>query len=139
MKVDEYEIMEGLYYTKEHEWAKVAGNKVTVGIDDYAQKLLKDVVYVELPEKGTKVEHMKEFGIVESVKTVSDLYAPVSGTVVDINVKLDDEPELVNAGPYKAGWMLVIEPSNLETDLANLMNAESYAEYLKKLMEEHKE
>jgi glycine cleavage system H protein len=139
MKVGEYEIMEGLYYTKEHEWAKVDGNKVTIGIDDYAQKSLKDIVYVELPEKGTEVEHMKEFGIVESVKAVSDLYAPISGTVVDTNMKLDDEPELVNTGPYEAGWMLVVEPSHLDADLANLMNAESYAEYLKKLLEEHKE
>lgn len=138
MKVGDYEIMEGLYYTKEHEWAKVGDdNKVTVGIDDYAQKLLKDIVYVELPEKGTAVEQMKAFGIVESVKAVSDLYAPVSGVVADFNTRLDDEPELVNTGPYGEGWMVVIEPSNLEADLANLMSAEYYAEYIKKLLEEH--
>lgn len=137
MKVGDYEIQEGLYYTKEHEWAKIEDNKVTVGIDDYAQKLLKDIVYVELPEKGTAVEQMKAFGIVESVKAVSDLYAPVSGAISDFNTRLDDEPELVNTGPYGEGWMIVIEPSNLEADLANLMNAESYAVYIKKLMEEH--
>jgi glycine cleavage system H protein len=138
MKVGDYEIQEGLYYTKEHEWAKVVDdNKVIVGIDDYAQKQLKDIVYVELPDKGTAVEQMKTFGIVESVKAVSDLYAPVGGTVTDFNTRLDDEPELVNTGPYGNGWMIIIEPSNLEADLANLMNAESCAEYIKKLMEEH--
>ena len=137
MKVGDYEIQEGLYYTKEHEWARVEDNKVTVGIDDYAQKLLKDIVYVELPDKGITVEQMKSFGIVESVKAVSDLYAPVSGAIADLNMRLDDEPELVNTGPYGGGWMIKIEPSNLDADLANLMNAESYAEYIKKLMEKH--
>ena len=110
---------------------------MTVGITDYAQKLLKDVVYVELPEKGTEVEQMKEFGVIESVKAVSDLYAPVSGTVVDLNTKLEDEPELVNTSPYGEGWMIVIEPSNLQEDLANLMTADAYADYIKQLLEEH--
>ncbi|OGO42972.1 MAG: glycine cleavage system protein H, partial [Chloroflexi bacterium RBG_16_57_9] len=106
------DVRQGLKYTKEHEWAKVEGNRARVGITDYAQHQLGDVVYVELPKVGAKVEHMKTFGVVESVKAASDLFSPVGGTVVEINNRLEDEPELVNNDPYGAGWMIVIEPSN---------------------------
>ncbi len=110
-------IPEDLKYTKEHEWAKIEGDIVTVGITDFAQEQLSDVVYVELPEKDTDVKQMEPFGTIEAVKAVSDLYSPVSGTVVEVNEKLADDPSLVNKDPYGEGWMIKIkmsDPSELE-------------------------
>jgi len=98
-----------LRYTKEHEWAKLEGDKARVGITAFAQEQLGDVVFVELPKVGTKVTAMKTFGVVESVKAVSDLYAPLSGEVVEINAELPKKPEIVNAEPYGKGWMIVIK------------------------------
>jgi glycine cleavage system H protein len=129
---DEYKVEEGLYYTKEHEWAKKESDSlVIVGIADYAQASLHEVVYVELPEVGSEVSQMEAVGAVESVKAVSDFYCPVSGKVVEVNESLIDAPEQINNEPYGAGWMAKIEPSNLEGDLGNLMDASAYAEYLK--------
>lgn len=116
-----------LKYTKEHEWIRVEGNRAYVGITDFAQSELGDVVFVELPEAGQEVVQHSTFGTVESVKTVSDLYAPVSGKVVEINEELNDAPELVNEEPYGKGWMIVVEikdPSELES----LLTAEQYEE-----------
>ena len=118
-----------LRYTKEHEWARQEGNRVVVGITDYAQKELGDVVFVELPEVGTTIEAMGTFGVVESVKAVSDLYAPVSGTIVEANTILEDQPELVNASPYGQGWMVVIEVSNTE-EFQQLLTAAEYQAYV---------
>ena len=118
-----------LRYTKEHEWARQEGNRVVVGITDYAQKELGDVVFVELPEVGTTIAAMDTFGVVESVKAVSDLYAPVSGTVVEANTVLEDQPELVNASPYGQGWMVVIEVTHLE-ELQQLLTATEYQAYV---------
>ena len=118
-----------LRYTKEHEWARQEGNRVVVGITDYAQKELGDVVFVELPEVGTTIAAMDMFGVVESVKAVSDLYAPVSGTVVEANIVLEDQPELVNASPYGQGWMVVIEAMHLE-ELQQLLTATEYQAYV---------
>ena len=118
-----------LRYTKEHEWARQEGNRVVVGITDYAQKELGDVVFVELPEVGTTIAAMDTFGVVESVKAVSDLYAPVSGTVVEANTVLEDQPELVNASPYGQGWMVVIEVAHLE-ELQPLLTATEYQAYV---------
>ena len=118
-----------LRYTKEHEWARQEGNRVVVGITDYAQKELGDVVFVELPEVGTTIEAMGTFGVVESVKAVSDLYAPVSGTIVEANTILEDQPELVNASPYGQGWMVVIEATRLE-ELQQLLTAAEYQVYV---------
>ena len=98
-----------LRYTKEHEWAKLEGDKARVGITAFAQEQLGDVVFVELPKAGTKVSAMKTFGVVESVKAVSDLFAPLSGEVVETNAELPKKPELVNADPYGTGWMIVIK------------------------------
>jgi len=112
-------------YTEEHEWARATGNRVTVGITDYAQKELGDVVYVDLPATGTKVEKGQPFGEVESTKSVSDLYAPVSGTIVERNETLESQPELVNAEPYGEGWMVVIEVDDPD-DVMNLMPAAEY-------------
>jgi glycine cleavage system H protein len=123
------EFPEALRYTKEHEWARIEGNRVVVGITDYAQEELGDVVFVELPQVGTAVEAMGTFGVVESVKAVSDLYAPVSGTVVQTNTDLEERPELVNASPYGDGWMIVMEISNPE-ELQGLLNATDYQQYI---------
>ena len=123
------EFPEALRYTKEHEWARIEGNRVVVGITDYAQEELCDVVFVELPRVGTAVEAMGTFGVVESVKAVSDLYAPVSGTVVQINTDLEERPELVNASPYGDGWMIVIEISKPE-ELQGLLSTTDYQRYL---------
>jgi glycine cleavage system H protein len=100
---------EDLKYTEEHEWARVDGNRLVVGITAYAQDALGDVVYVDLPASGTRVEAGQPFGEVESTKSVSDLYAPVTGTIVDRNESLESAPELVNSDPYGEGWMVVIE------------------------------
>src|SRR6266700_3556058 len=98
-----------LRYTKEHEWAKLEGDKARVGITAFAQEQLGDVVFVELPKVGAKVSAMKPFGVVESVKAVSDLFAPLTGEVVEINAELPKKPEAVNADPYGKGWMIVVK------------------------------
>jgi glycine cleavage system H protein len=114
-----------LKYTEEHEWARVDGSRVTVGITDYAQDALGDVVYVDLPASGTKVEAGQPFGEVESTKSVSDLYAPVSGTIVERNDALESAPELVNGDPYGDGWMVVIEMDDPPT-AEGLLDAAAY-------------
>ncbi|MBN6205455.1 glycine cleavage system protein GcvH [Ralstonia pickettii] len=115
-----------LMYTKEHEWIKKEeGSKVRIGITDFAQDELGDIVFVELPEVDDTVEADDSFGSVESVKTVSELYAPVSGTVVEVNEELEDSPELVNESPYENAWMIVVE-LNDESELDNLLTAEQY-------------
>ena len=101
-----------LRYTKEHEWAKLEGDRVRIGITAFAQEQLGDVVFVELPKVGAKITAMKTFGVVESVKAVSDLFAPLSGEVVEINAELPKKPEVVNADPYGKGWMIVIKLTN---------------------------
>ena len=128
---DEYKIEEGLYYTKEHEWAKkLDDGNVAVGIDDYAQSQLHEIVYVELPEMDAEVVQGAALGAVESVKAVSDMYAPVGGKVVEVNEELLDSPELINDDTYGEGWIAKIEPNSLEADLANLMDAEKYKAFL---------
>ncbi|MFQ6111888.1 MAG: glycine cleavage system protein GcvH [Nitrospinota bacterium] len=123
------EFPEELKYTKEHEWLRVEGNRAVVGITEYAQSELGDVVYVELPEVDTEVEQHATFGQVESVKAVSDLYAPVSGTVVEVNESLNDEPELINSDPYEDGWIMVIHMSD-PSELDDLLSAEDYQAYI---------
>ena len=123
------EFPQHLKYTKEHEWARIEGNRVVVGITDFAQEELGDVVFVELPDVGTSVEVAGTFGVVESVKAVSDLYAPVGGTIVEVNLVLEDRPELVNQSPYGEGWMIVIEMSNTEAT-QQLLSAEEYQTYI---------
>jgi len=128
---DEYKVEEGLYYTKEHEWAKKLGDgNVAVGVDDYAQSQLHEIVFVELPEMDAEVAQGEALGAVESVKAVSDMYAPVGGKVVEVNEELLDSPEQINDDPYGEGWIAKIEPSGLEADLAKLMDAEKYKAYL---------
>ena len=118
-------IPKDLRYTQEHEWVKIEGNKVRVGITDFAQHELGDIVFVELPEVGDAVTLNEPFGSVESVKTVSELYSPVSGTVVEINEALSDSPEFVNESPYENAWMIVVELSD-EAEVEALLTAEAY-------------
>jgi glycine cleavage system H protein len=115
-----------LRYSKEHEWAKVEGQRVRVGITKFAADRLSDVVYVELPKVGTAVTFMQPFGVVESVKAVSDLYAPVSGKVVETNTALGEKPELINTDPYGEAWLIVVEPRDLG-ELKQLLDANAYA------------
>ena len=115
-------------YAKSHEYVHVEGGVGTIGITDYAQKELGDVVFVELPQVGTQLEAGDELGSIESVKAVSELFAPVSGEVVEINETLADKPELVNTDPYGDGWMIRVRMSDA-TELDDLMNAEEYEEY----------
>jgi glycine cleavage system H protein len=114
-----------LRYTKEHEWAKLEGDKARVGITAFAQEQLGDVVFVELPKIGAKVTAMKTFGVVESVKAVSDLFAPLSGEVTEANTELTKKPETVNSDPYGQGWMIVIKLSNSK-EMDGLMSAADY-------------
>jgi len=119
------DIKEDLKYTESHEWLKLYDQNAVVGITDHAQKELTDIVFVELPEVGKEVKKGDELCVVESVKSVSEIYAPVSGKVSKVNKKLEDEPEIINSSPYENGWLVEIEiKDKLEIDL--LMNAESY-------------
>ncbi|TKC15395.1 glycine cleavage system protein GcvH [Robertmurraya kyonggiensis] len=115
-----------LRYSKEHEWVKIEGEQARIGITDFAQSELGDIVFVELPEIGDEVTANEPFGSVESVKTVSELYAPISGKVIEINEELNDSPEFVNESPYEKAWMIVIEPADA-SDVEKLMSAEEYA------------
>ena len=119
------EFPQDLRYSSEHTWARRAGDRVTVGITDFAQEELGEVLFLELPQVGRGVTAGESFGVVESVKAVSDLFAPVSGTVVEVNARLDDEPELVNSEPYGDGWMIVIEAANPD-DWQTLLSANDY-------------
>ena len=118
-----------LKYTREHEWAKKDGANVRVGITHFAQEQLGDVVYVELPKPGARVTAHQPFGVVESVKAVSDLFAPITGEIVEVNAELAKKPELINRDPYGQGWMLVVKPANAgEWD--QLLSAKQYEEHL---------
>lgn len=119
-----------LRYSKEHEWVKVEGEKVRIGITDFAQSELGDIVFVELPEVGDEISLDQPFGSVESVKTVSELYAPVSGKVVEINEELNDSPEFVNESPYEKAWMITVELSD-NSEVEKLMTAEQYEDMIK--------
>lgn len=118
-----------LKYSKEHEWVKVEGNTVTIGITEYAQGELGDIVFVELPEVDDEINEGDTFGSVESVKTVSELYAPVSGKVLESNEELEDSPEFVNESPYEKAWMVKVELRD-ESQLEELMSAEQYSEMI---------
>jgi len=118
-----------LRYTRDHEWARREGDRVRIGITAYAQEQLGDVVFVELPKVGVTATAKKPFGVVESVKAVSDLFAPVSGQVVEVNTELPNAPETVNGDPYGRGWMIVIAPSN-QAEWAELLTAEQYEAFL---------
>lgn len=117
---------ENLHYTKDHEWVSLNGNIATIGITDFAQRELGDIVYIDISAKGKSLNAEEVFGTVEAVKTVSDLFLPVAGTITETNPLLDSKPELVNSDPYGDGWMVKMTVNNT-ADIESLMNAEAYA------------
>lgn len=123
------EYPDDLRYTKEHEWARPADGRVTIGVTEYAQDALGEVVYLELPETGSEVSKEETFGVIESVKAVSDLYSPVTGKVIEVNSALVDAPEMVNSDPYGDGWLIVVEPAD-QAELDELMSAKEYEAHL---------
>jgi glycine cleavage system H protein len=136
VKVEDYEVPENLYYHKEYLWAKVEGDNVKVGMTDFAQKQVKDIVYVELPNAGDEITQNEPFGTLESVKAVTDLIAPISGTVEAVNEELESKPELLNEDPYGEGWLLIVAPTNLAAELKNILNFDAAVEWHKELAKE---
>ncbi|SDP08193.1 glycine cleavage system protein GcvH [Desulforhopalus singaporensis] len=128
-EISELNLPEDLRYTKDHEWAKVEGDTVKVGISDYAQDQLGDIVFVEMPEVGDTFEAEDEFGTLESVKAVSELYIPISGEIVAVNGDLEDSPELLNQDPY-SGWIVEVKPDNID-EINELLDKDAYLELLK--------
>ncbi len=131
VKVESYEIPEGLYFSKDFAWIKIEGETVRMGITDYAQKSLREIVYAELPSVGTEVKQGEPYGTLESVKAVSDLVAAVTGTIQEVNEEVQSKPEILNEDPYGAGWLIVVKPQNLQSELANLMNFDASVEWHK--------
>jgi glycine cleavage system H protein len=131
VKVDNYEVPEGLYYSNDFEWVKIEADKVRMGITDYAQKQLREVVYAELPEAGAELKQNEPYGTLESVKAVSDLVAAISGTVEEVNAEVQSKPEILNEDPYEKGWLVVLKPANLQAELANLMDFDKAVEWHK--------
>jgi glycine cleavage system H protein len=131
VKVDNYKVPEGLYYSNDFEWIKVEGDKVRMGITDYAQKQLREIVYAELPEAGANVKQNEPYGTLESVKAVSDLVAAISGTVEEVNAEVQSQPEILNEDPYVKGWLILVKPANLQAELANLMDFDKAVEWHK--------
>jgi glycine cleavage system H protein len=121
---------EDLKFSKEHEWVRISGNIATIGVSDYAQDQLGEVVFVELPDEGEEFEKDDAFGVIESVKSVNDIYAPLSGRIVDVNDPVVDSPEIVNEDPYGEGWLVKIELSDPK-ELGELMSAKDYEAYIK--------
>ena len=136
VKVEDYEVPENLFYHKEYLWARVDDGKVKIGMIDFAQKQLHDIVYVELPSVGDAITQSEPFGTLESVKAVSDLVAPVSGTIEAVNKELESKPELLNEDPYGEGWLLIVAPTNLDADLKALLDFNAAVEWHKELAKE---
>lgn len=132
VKINDVDVPEGLYYSKDYEWVKVEGEKARVGITDFAQKQLREIVYAELPSEGDQTTQNDPYGTVESVKAVSDLIAPLSGTIEKVNAEVQDSPELLNEDPYNKGWLLLIAPSNMD-ELKGLMEHAQSVEWHKSL------
>jgi|SRR5208283_3840263 len=131
VKVEGYEVPEGLYYSKDFEWIKIEGDKVRMGITDYAQKQLREIVYAELPSVGIEVTQGTPYGTLESVKAVSDLVAAVSGTIEEVNDQVSSKPETLNDDPYEKAWLILVKPSNLNAELSNLMDFNKAVEWHK--------
>jgi glycine cleavage system H protein len=136
VKVGNFEVVEDLYYSKDWMWVKVEDGRVRTGITDYAQKQLRDIVFAELPDVGKEIAKGEPFGTVESVKSVSDLVASISGKIEEVNKKVSDNPEILNGDPYGEGWILLVTPTNLEKDLETLMNFEKALEWHKEMAKE---
>lgn len=136
VEVEGYKVLEGLYYSKDWMWIKIEDGKARVGITDYAQKQMREIVFAELPSVGDEVNKDEAFGTLESVKSVSDLISPLTGKVVEVNEKVTESPEVINEDPYGEGWLIVIEPSNLEEELKTLMNFEQAVEWYREVAKE---
>ena len=136
VKVDDYEVVEGLHYSKEFFWVRIENGKAKMGITDYAQKQLREIVFAELPSAGETIKQNEPFGSVESVKAVSDLIAPLSGAIEQVNEEVTNKPELLNEDPYGEGWLLVVAPSNLDAELKALMDLNASVEWHKSLSKE---
>ena len=134
MEIQGYHVPDDLMYTKEHEWAKEEGGMIRIGVTDYAAKTLNDVVYVTPPKVNETVAQMKSMGTVESIKAVSEVYSPVSGSVAKVNAQLDSHPELINKSPYGEGWLVEIKPSNFASEKRTLLDAKAYAAYIEELL-----
>lgn len=134
VKVDGYEIVEGLHYSKEFFWVRIENGKAKMGVTDYAQKQLREIVFAELPSTGGTITQNEPFGSVESVKAVSDLIAPLSGTIEQVNEEVTNKPELLNEDPYGNGWLLVVAPSNLDAEMKTLMDFNASVEWHKSLL-----
>ena len=132
VKVKDVEVPEGLYYTKDFEWIKIEGNKARIGVTDFAQKQLREIVYVELPAEGDAITQNEPYGTVESVKAVSDLIAPLGGKIEQINTEVQNQPELLNEDPYNKGWLLVVAPNNMD-ELKSIMDHAQAVEWHKTL------
>jgi glycine cleavage system H protein len=131
VKVEGYEVPEGLYYSKDFAWIKIEDDKVRMGVTDYAQKSLREIVYADLPAVGSDIKQGEPYGTVESVKAVSDLVAAVSGTIEEVNEEVKSKPETLNEDPFGKGWLLVVKPLNLQAELANLMDFNAAVEWHK--------
>lgn len=136
VKLDGFEVPKDLYYHEEFGWAHIEDGKVRIGITDYAQKQLREIVFVELPSAGDTITQNEPFGTVESVKAVSDLVAPLSGTIDEVNDEVQNKPETLNEDPYEKGWLLIISPSNLDAELKAIMNFDKAVEWHKKIIKE---
>ncbi len=136
VKVEDYEIKEDLYYHKEHCWVKVEGDKVRIGVDDFTNKAAGTFKSIDLPFEGDEVSMGEIIGGIESHKWVGKLVAPISGTIVEVNEKLEDDPTIINRDPYGEGWIAVIEPSDLEGELGQLMKAEEAVDWIKSEIKE---
>lgn len=131
-EIDELNLPDDVRYTEDHEWIRYEGDKVRIGISDYAQNQLGDIVFVELPQSGDTFEKGEEFGTVESVKAVSELYMPIGGEIISVNAALEESPDLVNQSPYNDGWMIEVKPSD-SAELEALITRDAYLEMLKGL------
>jgi len=129
VKVDGNEVPEGLYYSKDFAWVKIEEDKIRMGITDFAQKSLREIVFAELPNVGGEVKQGEPYGTVESVKAVSDLVAGISGTIEQVNEEVKSKPETLNEDPFGKGWLLVVKPLDLQTELANLMDFNAAVEW----------
>ncbi len=130
MNLQGFSVPDDFVYTKEHEWARLQGSTVKVGITDYAAKTLNDVVYVTLPKLKETVVQFKSMGTVESIKAVSELYSPISGSVVKVNGNLESHPELINKSPYDEGWIVEVKASDYDSEKRALLDAKAYAAHL---------
>ena len=136
VNVEGYEVLEGLYYSKDWMWVKIEDGRVRIGVTDYAQKQMREIVFAELPSVGAQVNRGEPFGTLESVKAVSDLISPLTGKVVEVNERVSSSPEVVNEDPYGEGWLIVIEPTKLDEELKMLMNFEQAVEWYREVARE---